>query len=432
MRIRPGTGARRSSTARRLATAVALASVGLATTASAALAAPRMTVDPTTDLDPAGHEVTVRGTGFLPPTVFDGLGVYVAQTAEVGGRVIADASGARWIRTFDGGAFEARIVVKRRMSVGGTDVDCLVDTCAVSTWRAHTNPGDASDLFTSEPISFGARPQLSVTPQTTGLDPLQPNVLTVNGSGFRPGMPGVYVAITAIVDGRVLAGPAKWLRPGAPTPDQTLTDDGAFTTTLTVNRTFRSGDATVDCAVTACAISTWRGHTLPTPAALISSTPLTFAAIPAPPPPPPPTPQPEPQPENPVLPRRPVAAAAVKAPKKLQRVGKARTARVGIIACRASTRCRVVTPRRVRVKIGRRTFRARVIAPRAVRPGKRAWVRVKLTKRAAKALSGRRAVVRVRIAVRADGARRVARTARVTLAKPKVGKLKRRAASAQA
>lgn len=79
------------------------------------------------------------------------------------------------------------------------------------------------------------------------------------------------------------------------------------------------------------------------------------------------------------------------------------TTTVAIVTCRRGP-CRLSLPRWAWVRIGKRTFRAAVLAPRTIASGRRAHVRVRLTRRAAARLGCRRGAIRLRIRVAgADG-----------------------------
>jgi hypothetical protein len=93
-----------------------------------------------------------------------------------------------------------------------------------------------------------------------------------------------------------------------------------------------------------------------------------------------------------------------------------RTAPVATLACRkGGAACTVTAPARVRVKIGGRTYSAALLAPKRIAAGKRATVRLRLSKAAARRLAGRRASARVRLTVAARGGAKTTRTVAVTL-----------------
>ncbi len=104
-----------------------------------------------------------------------------------------------------------------------------------------------------------------------------------------------------------------------------------------------------------------------------------------------------------------LALFAAPAGAKLRPVGAKGLAIVGKARCAERQACRVVTPKRVRVKIGGKRFRARVLAPKRVGARKRARVRVKFGGAAVRRLDGRVAKVRLRVVLRSRGERRVVR-----------------------
>jgi len=100
--------------------------------------------------------------------------------------------------------------------------------------------------------------------------------------------------------------------------------------------------------------------------------------------------------------------ARVLAASGVQRIGRARVARLATLACPAGAgRCAVTAPKRVKVRIGGRLFRAAVLAPKTVRAGKRGALRLRLPSAAAQRLRGR--AVRVRVAVALRRGRQVTR-----------------------
>jgi hypothetical protein len=127
------------------------------------------------------------------------------------------------------------------------------------------------------------------------------------------------------------------------------------------------------------------------------------------PPPPPATIDPPPAPQR-------GASVAARAQTALVGGSGRTTATIAIVACRRGP-CRLTVPRFAWVRIGKRTFRAKVFAPRSIESGRRAHVRVRLTRRAATRLGCRRGTVRLRIAVAgADGS--ASRFVAVTVQRP--------------
>jgi hypothetical protein len=105
-----------------------------------------------------------------------------------------------------------------------------------------------------------------------------------------------------------------------------------------------------------------------------------------------------------------VGRAAISSARGVRTVGRDRLVRVATLACPAGgTRCAVRAPARKRVWIaGRRTTLA-VLAPARIRPGERAAVRLRLSRREARRLAGRRLTIRLEIVLTANG-QRTART----------------------
>lgn len=100
-----------------------------------------------------------------------------------------------------------------------------------------------------------------------------------------------------------------------------------------------------------------------------------------------------------------------------------RTAPVATLACRkGGAACTVTAPARVRVKIGGRTYTATVVAPKRIAAGKRATVRLRLPKAAARRLAGRRASARIRLTVAVRGGAKTTRTVAITLTAKRTAK----------
>lgn len=108
-----------------------------------------------------------------------------------------------------------------------------------------------------------------------------------------------------------------------------------------------------------------------------------------------------------------------------QLVGAARVAPVATIACPAGRACRVTVPKTVVARIGGKRFKLAVVAPKTVKAGKRATVRVRLSKAAAQRLRGRKTTVRVKTTVAAGNAK-TTRTITVTIAAKKAAKKKKK------
>ena len=120
-------------------------------------------------------------------------------------------------------------------------------------------------------------------------------------------------------------------------------------------------------------------------------------------------------PTTPVTPKpAPVAKVALVKPATVSATR--RSVQIARLTCPAGGgACTVTAPKQVTVKIAGQRVRATVLAPRTVAAGKRATVRVQLTKAAAKRLAGRRAAVSVTVKVRATGGKTVTRVVKVTL-----------------
>ncbi|MFC9971646.1 WxL domain-containing protein [Spirillospora sp. NPDC127200] len=150
--------------------ALLTAGLGLA---PAFAAGPGTAVSPTTGANPAGQDLTVRGSGFST-TANGGLGVYVAfgpKNADY-----ATNAGAfqvsKWVHknapagstgqvkmNADGGFDVVLPGVKAKYTDGnGNAVDCLTTQCYVITIAAHGSPDRSQDSFTPVTFTGGENP----------------------------------------------------------------------------------------------------------------------------------------------------------------------------------------------------------------------------------------------------------------------------------
>ncbi len=129
-----------------------------------------------------------------------------------------------------------------------------------------------------------------------------------------------------------------------------------------------------------------------------------------------PAPDPEPQPNPQPLPKSKPAGAAKIAPySAAQSVNRKRLARLATLSCPTRGEvCRVVAPKRTAVRIAGKRYKLTVLAPTTIRSGKKATIRVRLSKKAAGRLEGRRTKVKLKVAIVANG-KRTTRTIRVAI-----------------
>ncbi|OPC82444.1 hypothetical protein B4N89_17200 [Embleya scabrispora] len=163
-------------------TAAAPRSLRAATAAQAAPAAApraaggvRLTVTPSTGLDPAGASVTVKGSGYAAGS---GNGIYVVfGPKEADWTTNAGNYGAsKWIKAYgaDGinpdGTFSVTLTdVKAAYKNGaGKDVDCLKTECYVLTMAAHGSPDRSQDAFVKVAFKGGSTPTAGTSAGATG------------------------------------------------------------------------------------------------------------------------------------------------------------------------------------------------------------------------------------------------------------------------
>ncbi|MFE2873853.1 LPXTG cell wall anchor domain-containing protein [Embleya sp. NPDC059259] len=142
----------------RAAAPAASAQLGQAAPQAAAGGA-KLTVTPSTGLDPAGASITVSGSGYAAGS---GNGIYVVfGPKEADWTTNAGNYGAsKWLKAFGpgginpDGTFSATLTdVKATYKNGaGKDVDCLKTECYVLTMAAHGSPDRSQDAFVK--VSF--------------------------------------------------------------------------------------------------------------------------------------------------------------------------------------------------------------------------------------------------------------------------------------
>lgn len=269
---------------------------------------PPLWLSKSTDLDPAGETVTVSGDDFeqsYPPAPGSGAplpqpGFYVAQAAVRGGAIVTGAS--KWINPAapsetagqaplsPSGAFSASIALTGTLDGGA--VDCGVTDCQVIAWPAHSNPVDGH-LIVTQDIAFGEPDSgpgpgpgpdpgpgpggigLAATP-SSNLSTTAPTTVTVQGVGYSPTAPGIYV-VFGPQSGNTnpgAYGDSKWLSLGTG-----LSATGTFATTLTVRPTYTDASGNVvNCTVVQCYVSTMRAHGM-ADVDQSASVPLAFGSV---------------------------------------------------------------------------------------------------------------------------------------------------------
>ncbi|MYS87806.1 hypothetical protein [Embleya scabrispora] len=136
----------------------------------AAAGGARLTVTPSTGLDPAGASITVKGSGYAAGS---GNGIYVVfGPKEADWTTNAGNYGAsKWLKAYgpDGigpdGTFSATLTdVKATYKNGaGKEVDCLKSECYVLTMAAHGSPDRSQDAFVKVSFKSGSATTGSTT-----------------------------------------------------------------------------------------------------------------------------------------------------------------------------------------------------------------------------------------------------------------------------
>lgn len=116
-----------------------------------------------------------------------------------------------------------------------------------------------------------------------------------------------------------------------------------------------------------------------------------------------PSPQPDPGPRpDPVRPSPPVETAPTAPTGAAQPTQ--RLLRLGPLSCPPrGNACRVLAPKRTKVRIAGRPYTLDVLAPKWIRPGQRAVVRVRLPQEAARELAGLRTTIRLKVKLIVNG-----------------------------
>lgn len=364
--------------------------------------APGIEAVPAAGIAATGQTIAVNGGG-VEAGYITGNGINMAQIAIVNGEVKTPKTPgpARWIRSAGagpnkltaGGTFESELSLSSTFTTSADEViNCGLVQCAVAFWPGHTNPTPGT-LLAQQNISFAYSPSASVTPTTNLVETQQ---VTISGSGFNPGQPGVYVSQVAQVGGSIVFPPPgggagmQWIRPGGPAVNETLNPDGSFATSATVTRTFKaSNGTTIDCAVVQCSVITWRAHSNPTPATLYTSAPLSFSPVGK---------------GSPETPPSVGPSAALK--KKQLKLG-TKAAKLGIVVVRCgSAACSFQKPKRVAVKVSDRKLWLTVTGPKRAAAGKNARFGVRVSAGVAKQLAGKKVRVKFKVQARSDAGNR--------------------------
>jgi hypothetical protein len=379
--------------------------------------APGVEVEPAVGIDATGQTISVNGGG-IDAALITGNGVNMSQIAIVGGEI--KTGPARWIRKAGvsnpapgpnvltpSGTFDSDLTVSSTFTTKTDEtINCGIVQCKIAFWPGHTNPTVdpptlpmQGQLIASQDISFAYTPSATVTP-TTNLAETQK--VTISGSGYNPGSPGVYVSQVAQVGESIVTPPPgggavmQWVRPGGPTPETMLNPDGSFETSVTVARTFTNAKGTtVDCTVVQCSLITWRGHSNPSAATLYTSAPLSFSP-PVSPIPPVTTPLPTPE-------VRP--SATVKKQQQFKLGTKARKLNFVTVRC-GSTACQFQKPKRVALKVGKAKLWVAVTGPKRAGADKAAKFGVRVDAKTAKRLAGHKGRVKFKIRTSSDSGKR--------------------------
>lgn len=373
---------------------------------------PGITVDSTSGLPVQGRDVAVSGVGFAPDDYPNGLKVALALVGDTtvslkeAVDVTPDAEGE-----FTGAAVPVSgIFIKAGgfSSKPNDNIDCIVEKCSVVVWDAQKDAPAATDVITSRSVTF-TPPKVTVTPASELKDG---QAVAIAGSGFATVGNGVYISQIAEVDGEIVYPPPaskgimRLIKVGRSDPAEAMKSDGSFVSSIVVRKKFKTSTGSeIDCGVVPCSVISWRAHTFPVEGKLYSSTPLSFAA-----------PKPGPVAEQAEEAKKPAA----KMGKKALKVGRrGATLKVAVFVC-GSHACRLSKPKKALLKVSKKKFALKVTGPAKLAKGKRGVVKVKVGRKAAKALTGTRGVVRFKVAIKSAAGNKA-----VTIKKTLIGARKK-------
>ena len=367
---------------------------------------------PAAGITASGQTIAVDGGG-VGAGLIAGNGVNMAQIAIVEG--VVKTGPARWIRKAgvsnpapgpnvltSNGTFDSDLTVSSTFVSGGDTINCGIVQCKIAFWPGHTNPTvdpptlpQQGQLIASQDIGFAYDPSAAVTPTT---DLAETQQVTISGSGYSPGSPGVYVSQVAQVGDSIVTPPpggggeTQWVRPAGPTPEETLNPDGSFQTSIAVSRTFKdAGGATVDCTVVQCSVITWRAHSNPSSATLYTSAPLSFK----------PSVKTTPLAPTPLPTSEAPPSATVKQQDRFKLGTRARKLNFATVRC-GSAACDFQKPKRAAVRLGKAKLWLTVTGPKHAAAGTDAGFGVRIDSKTAKRLAGHEA--RVKFEVRTSSA----------------------------
>lgn len=380
-----------------------------------------VSLDPRTGLSPTQQStVSVAGFNFDLADAPSGFNVAQAQLAgddyRYGSPLLvktgADPAAENEVELSPSGAFLAKLKVSAKQSATGGDIDCEFVSCSIIIWPAGEEPvgGASTNVLENESISFAFKYSPKVKLSQSRHLPSEAEV-TVEGSAFPAGDPGLYVAQAVWIDGELLtvaddrsgaSSGVKFVRPGSSTADTKLNPDGTFSTTISVarNLTLDSGQK-IDCVEADCSIITWRAHSNPSRHTLYTDSALSFEED---------------------APSEAPRANVVK--KKQFRIGrKAKTIRLAAVVCNSS-RCTVKKPKRAVLRVGKRKFALKVGGPAKLTQGKRGVIRLRVRGKVAKKLAGRKGRVKFNVVIRSEAGNKRVKINKV-LVGAKKGKAKR-------
>jgi hypothetical protein len=178
--------------------------VAVAALASPAAAAPALQVTPDTDLVDF-QPVTVSGSGFSPGITVGMAQCLATATDETG----CDLSNAPLATTDETGSFTTTFVVERLITVGGEDVDCAPDGCAIGAANLADFTEAAFVLLSFDP-TVPPQPRLDIDLAVAGQGTFDPRTGTATITGTvtcsEPAFVGLFGQVRQAAGRAVIIG----------------------------------------------------------------------------------------------------------------------------------------------------------------------------------------------------------------------------------
>lgn len=204
---------------------------------------PQLTASRSTDLNPAGDDITVKGSGFKAAT---GLFVVLCDPAVPNGGA-CDMANFKQVKTDAAGAFSTPLhVVAKFGTTDCTKVACALMTSRIGAGADRTQEAKLAVTFgdgSTTPPAAKAKVSLSKSKNLP-----RSSKVKVKASGFRAGESiAVAQCLTKGKAGKVCAKPVT----------RKASSTGSFSAKLKVTSVLKSGKRSINCAKVSCSVRTW-------------------------------------------------------------------------------------------------------------------------------------------------------------------------------